>query len=925
MVKNGKVRRLLLLLCLTLLLTACGKPSTLITGVVREHATGEPIGAVEITLGEYSTRSDLDGHYSFEQVSAGSYTLTASSPDHERYDQQIVLKKGQHVSNDILLKCKTTDAVSVPEQAPKTEEVPETATRIPSAEVHETQDTRSLDTSEYAANAFNEAPIAVISVSTVRSGAVGIVGFSACGSSDPDGRIETYHWDFGDGEDGTGELLIHTFAREGTYHVTLTISDNMGTTAQDSVTVMVSAPSAPISGKIIKPEDHKGLQPAIDAATPGDIILLRSEEYDAWDDAWGVAGRYTLVITKSITLRGAGIDNTVLTARGSPKITIRAEEAPIEVTIEDLTISGGRDYNYEFDIRVEGEVNLTFNRVKVWNTDGISLKGAVNLLATASVINSGIQADQARTLAFKECALSEKSIYVGANNGCTCLYVEGSQLMTACVRLGECSTALLSNCEFSGEQHYGVVSMHDNAYAKLVDCSFSGDSEPLSISGESSVLIEGCKFTGNDQEGSSALSISGGASVEIVGSQFSRYSDAIHIYSSPGNSRVVVRDSSVTENMHAGIYLYNGQITIANCTISNNGTAGVLLEGCGRAILIGNHIENNSDWGVLVRGSAIALGWENTVSGSKRDLFGVTDHLLQQKTPENKPTINVPEDTPTIQEAIYKASTGATIFLSAGEYEAQKLGIYKPLTLKGEDGATVMAEVVILDGAGDVQLQNLSIVGSDGEGTGLTVGYYNSVDINSCTITGFYMGVALLEAAHAYFFNCSLHNNCGGALECKQGSLRMFKCTIRANVDFYTHTAIFLRDSFSTIEECVIEKNAGTAVEIEGGRTDLGACIIRDNEDNALCVGGGLVCIKSSQILGNTEAGVADMGSISLSIEDCEIAFNSYGVQLDAYEHGEVYTEEVLGFGNNIHDNSRADLSPAPDQYPWPSGFGSGS
>jgi PKD repeat protein len=54
----------------------------------------------------------------------------------------------------------------------------------------------------------------------------------AGGSSDPDGAVTSYRWDFGDGSDPvTTAQAVHDYAVSGTYQVTLTITDNTGMTA----------------------------------------------------------------------------------------------------------------------------------------------------------------------------------------------------------------------------------------------------------------------------------------------------------------------------------------------------------------------------------------------------------------------------------------------------------------------------------------------------------------------------------------------------------------------------------------------------------------------------------------------------------------------------------------------------------------------
>ena len=66
------------------------------------------------------------------------------------------------------------------------------------------------------------------------------VVFDGTGSSDPDGTVDSYEWDFGDGTTGTGETPSHTYGDDGVYTVTLTVTDDDGattTTGPRSVTI----------------------------------------------------------------------------------------------------------------------------------------------------------------------------------------------------------------------------------------------------------------------------------------------------------------------------------------------------------------------------------------------------------------------------------------------------------------------------------------------------------------------------------------------------------------------------------------------------------------------------------------------------------------------------------------------------------------
>jgi len=91
----------------------------------------------------------------------------------------------------------------------------------------------------------NAGPIALIDVSLTTGIAPLTVQFDARASSDPDGSIRSYRWDFADGGDGRGELCTHVFEAAGTYEVTLIVTDRRGARATASVTIVVRATNAP--------------------------------------------------------------------------------------------------------------------------------------------------------------------------------------------------------------------------------------------------------------------------------------------------------------------------------------------------------------------------------------------------------------------------------------------------------------------------------------------------------------------------------------------------------------------------------------------------------------------------------------------------------------------------------------------------------
>ncbi|SDO07287.1 PKD domain-containing protein [Geodermatophilus sp. DSM 45219] len=67
--------------------------------------------------------------------------------------------------------------------------------------------------------------------------------FSAAGSTDADGEITGYAWDFGDGSEPAGGVEVqHEFTAPGTYTVRLTVVDDSGTEATATHEVVVLAP-----------------------------------------------------------------------------------------------------------------------------------------------------------------------------------------------------------------------------------------------------------------------------------------------------------------------------------------------------------------------------------------------------------------------------------------------------------------------------------------------------------------------------------------------------------------------------------------------------------------------------------------------------------------------------------------------------------
>ena len=66
-------------------------------------------------------------------------------------------------------------------------------------------------------------------------------------STDPDGSISSYAWNFGDSATATSATANHTYSTPGTYTVSLTVTDNRGATNTATQTVTVAPLASPIT------------------------------------------------------------------------------------------------------------------------------------------------------------------------------------------------------------------------------------------------------------------------------------------------------------------------------------------------------------------------------------------------------------------------------------------------------------------------------------------------------------------------------------------------------------------------------------------------------------------------------------------------------------------------------------------------------
>ncbi len=143
--------------------------------------TGRDAGSGQIVGGPFHAFTGPDGHATLSALPTGSYAVTADDAGRFYEDTRFVDLNWIDTSKQVSF-----------------EELPQP----PSA--------------AFSATVTSQDPLAV--------------DFDASASSDPDGQIVDYQWDFGDTQTGSGVTVNHSYAQPGSYQVSLTVTDSEGLT-----------------------------------------------------------------------------------------------------------------------------------------------------------------------------------------------------------------------------------------------------------------------------------------------------------------------------------------------------------------------------------------------------------------------------------------------------------------------------------------------------------------------------------------------------------------------------------------------------------------------------------------------------------------------------------------------------------------------
>jgi len=211
----------------------------------------------------------------------------------------------------------------------------------------------------------NAAPSASFTTSNAKPAILERVGFDATGSTDTDGEIVSYRWDFGDGYQvyTTSPLARHGYTKSGEYTVFLEVTDDTGLKGFSSSTLSVQAnvaPTASFTPSNVKPDIDEPVvfDGTASADTEGPIVSY------LWDFGDGHISTRGPVVTHSYTKEGIfAVLLTVTDENGAKGVTGST------ITVASTNVAPTADFTYTPTAPTTDQV-VTLDATLSTDTDG---------------------------------------------------------------------------------------------------------------------------------------------------------------------------------------------------------------------------------------------------------------------------------------------------------------------------------------------------------------------------------------------------------------------------------------------------------------------------------------------------------------------------------------------------------------------------
>ncbi|MFA5904999.1 MAG: PKD domain-containing protein [Desulfobacula sp.] len=200
-------------------------------------------------------------------------------------------------------------------------------------------------TVDYNFNDGNLAPNASAQASVLSGTAPLRIGFDGSYSSDTDGSIVSWQWNFGDGASAQGATVEHVYDRAGVFTAILTVTDNLGATASDSMIIEV----VPDPVKVIFISDMKAVLYSTRTSRYAKVQVTVVDINSNPIQGITVSGAWSGLISGGVS-GITGSDGTVIfTSKKTSK------KGTITFTVNNAAISG---YTYDKTLNIISSVSI---------------------------------------------------------------------------------------------------------------------------------------------------------------------------------------------------------------------------------------------------------------------------------------------------------------------------------------------------------------------------------------------------------------------------------------------------------------------------------------------------------------------------------------------------------------------------------------
>jgi PKD repeat protein len=219
-----------------------------------------------------------------------------------------------------------------------------------------TDDDGAMDTFSSSKVVMNKSPVAFFTESAENVYVDETISFNAAESYDPDGAIVSYSWDFGDGNTATGISVFHSYADDGLYRVTLTVTDNDGATdsAHATKTVMNRQPVASFTetAETVNTEESISFDASGSSDSDGSIVSYSWDFGDGTEGsgvsvqhAYSQNGTYTVILTVTDDDGATGTTSATKTVLNRIPIASFTESAETVSTGESIHFDASESYD----------------------------------------------------------------------------------------------------------------------------------------------------------------------------------------------------------------------------------------------------------------------------------------------------------------------------------------------------------------------------------------------------------------------------------------------------------------------------------------------------------------------------------------------------------------------------------------------------